>query len=387
MDAKQFKGSSAGRVVPVGHGVVAFVPDPLPPKLNLEPLIPLLQEAAMSLGELNGIGRTMANPYLLISPIQKREAIASSSIEGTVTSLPDLFLFEEGADETKRPPDTREVHNYVRALEHGIRRLEELPLCLRLIREVHGILLEGVQKHRGANIVPGEFRGDQNWIGGRTVSVARFVPPPRSELMGCLDSFEKFLQSDEHNNLPPLVRMALVHYQFETIHPFPDGNGRVGRLLVPLYLCEKGILPQPLLYMSTYFEQYKDEYIDLLYNVSVSGGWHDWLEFFLVGVRAQCQDTILRVGKLLELQATYRAALAEVRSTALATRLVDIIFERPFLTIPRVASALEVTYRSARKTVEKLVDLGMVQELEGGTRPRFFVAQDVFEIIHTDIID
>ena len=213
--------------------------DPLPPELDLTPVIPSLDEASRKLGELNGIGTTLVNPYLLIRPLQRREAVASSNLEGTYTSLSDLYLFEAGADDDQRPPDTREVANYVRALEHAISRLDELPVCLRMIREIHEIVLSHVRQHRGARIVAGEFRTDQNRIGGSSLATARFVPPPPQNVIGLLGDLEKYIQQDMSEAAPPLVRLALIHYQFETIHPFPDGNGRVGRVMIPLILCEK----------------------------------------------------------------------------------------------------------------------------------------------------
>jgi Fic family protein len=347
-------------------------------------MISLISEASMQLGELKGIGRTLPNPYLLVRPLQKREAVASSNIEGTVTSLSDLFLFDAGADEKGRAPDTREVHNYVRALERAIARLPQLPVCLRLMREAHGILLDGVQKHRGANIIPGEFRADQNWIGGRTVALARYVPPPPAELANALDAFEKFIQSDHATLMPPVILLALIHYQFEAIHPFPDGNGRLGRLLLPLMLCEKGVIPQPLLYMSSYFEKHRDEYIDTLFNVSKNGDWESWISFFLKGVIEQCKDTIVRVQRLQDLHAIYRERLQRARASALVVRLVDNILESPFVTIPRAQSILGVSYRGAKMNVQKLIDAQILSDLGMDTRPKWFYAREVYSIIHSE---
>ena len=385
MNPDEFRRSPCGKVVPTIDDAWAFVPDPLPPPYQLEPILPQLTEAYLHLGELNGIGRSLANPFLLIRPFQRREAVASSGIEGTVTSLSDLFLFEAGADEKARPPDTREVVNYVSALEFAIHRVREIPISLRLIRELHERLLSGVRaRHRGANIAPGEFRRDQNWIGSDSVSAARFVPPPPNEVMNALDSFEKFIHAPSNVQIPPLVQAAMIHYQFETIHPFPDGNGRVGRLLIPLVLHDKGVLPQPLLYLSPFFERHYNKYIDTLYNVSRDGAWLEWFEFFLDAVRAQCQDTVARIQKLQNLQSKYREKVKKARASALQLQLVDMVFERPVITISRAQKTLGVTYRSAALNVKKMVDAGILVDMEVARRPKYFLAHEVFEIIHAD---
>ena len=217
MDSAEFRDSPSGFLVPTTGEAKAFVPNPLPPSLQLDPLIGLLTEATGYLGELRGIGRTLPNPYLLIRPFQRREAVASSIIEGTVTSLSDLLMLEAGADERERLPDTREVFNYVRALEHSLERLQELPVCIRLFNEAHSILLTGVRRHRGAVITPGEFKREQNWIGGESIADARFVPCPPHEVWPAMDQLEKYIQFE--TAFPLLIRLALIHYQFETIHP------------------------------------------------------------------------------------------------------------------------------------------------------------------------
>lgn len=388
MNLDDFSASPSGSLAPTIQGAMAFVPDPLPPKLVLEPVIATLTEAATRLGELSGVGRTLPNPYLLVRPFQRKEAVASSNIEGTVTSLSDLMLLEAGADERDRPPDTREVQNYVHALEHAIERLAQLPVCLRLIREIHTILLTGVRTHRGAEFSPGEFRADQNWIGGSLTQIerARFVPPPPNQVMPTLDALEKFIQSPPDPELPLLVRLALIHYQFETIHPFPDGNGRVGRLLIPLILCEQGGLSQPLLYMSTYFERNQDEYIDRLYEVSRSGDWLGWINFFLRGVSEQSIDTIVRARRLLDLQSAYHDRIPSNRASGNLHRLIDSVFEAPYFTIRAAGHHLNVTYAAARNNVEKLVAADILSEVQVRMRPKVFVAHEVFSIIHDDRI-
>ncbi len=308
----------------------------------------------MRLGELNGIGQLLVNPYLLIRPLQRKEAVASSNIEGTYTSLSDLFLLEAGADENARPPDTGEVRNYVLALEHAIARMEELPVSLRLMKEAHQILLSGVRGHRGARLQAGEFRREQNWIGGSgsDIRLARFVPPPPQQVMPTLGELEKFIQDPIPRDLPPLIHLALAHYQFETIHPFQDENGRLGRLLIPIILCERKILEQPLLYMGPYFEQNKDEYIDRLFQVSKDGEWLEWIGFFLRGVIESSKSAVATVRKLQDLNAQYRVKIQQTKLFARAIGLVDLIFEEPILTVPRVQNVLSVSYPSAKSYVE-----------------------------------
>lgn len=383
MKHEEFKKSPAGRLVPTIQGAWSFVPNPLPPAIALEPIIQLLAEAATCFGELRGVGRTLPNPYLLVRPFQGREAVASSNIEGTFTSLSDLFMFEAGADERKRPPDTREVHNYVRALEHGLKRLTELPKCLRLIRELHEILLVDLPVDRGGRMTPGEFRKEQNWIGGsrRDIASARFVPPPVNELMPALSAFEKYIQDDPKDQFPVLVKLALIHYQFEAIHPFPDGNGRVGRMLIPLILAEKGELDQPLLLLSPYFERNKDEYIDRLFEVSRSGDWHGWIGFFLRGIIDQARDTTARIKRLQDLQVRYRARLQQNRASASVLMLCDYVFEQPVVSVPRAKKMTGLTYAGAKNAITKLTDAEILVPAAGETRPQLFVATEVMDAV------
>lgn len=382
MRREDFAQSSSGKIVSTLNGAWAFVPNPLPPSLDLRPVVDVLAKAILKLGEAAGIGRTMANPYLLVRPLQRREAIASSNIEGTVTSLSDLLLLEAGADEKARPPDTREVLNYVRALDHGLERLGELPLSLRLIRELHSKLLFGVDKQRGGHIVPGEFRREQNWIGGANLAAARFVPPPHTHLDHALDAFEKYLHTPENKRPTDLIDIALIHYQFETIHPFPDGNGRVGRLLIPLILCERHILPQPLVFMSPFFERNRNEYIDRLFGVSKSGDWIGWISFFLRGVYEQSIDTLIRLRKLQDLQQDYRKRIQSPQRSALLLKLLDALFERPIISIPMAAQHLNVTYRAAQQNIEKLRSLGIVEHVPKTMYPMIYRSNEILAIVN-----
>ncbi len=259
-------------------------------------------------------------------------------------------------------------------------RLEEIPISLRLIREMHGKLLEGLPKRRGGKIVPGEFRTTQNWIGATDLDHARFVPPPPNVLNECLADLERYINGEDGQDI--LIRCALLHYQFETIHPFPDGNGRVGRLLIPLYLKASKLMPQPLLYLNPYFERNHDAYIDLMFAVSAQGAWDNWINFFLQGVSEQSADTILRVERLQDLQREYRTRLQETQRSASALQLMEALFDRPATTIPAAQALLDLTYRAAQSNVEKLRDAGILFELPHDERPRFFVARDIIATIN-----
>jgi Fic family protein len=385
MDPVEFQDSPSGRLVPTIGGASAFVPHPLPPHLDLQPIVGLIAEAHGCLGELRGIASNIPNPYLLIRPIQRREAVASSAIEGTITSLTELFLFEAGAPSANQPADAREVLNYVRALESGLRRLAELPVSARLMLEMHDTLLSGLNRERGGSWTPGEFRREQNFIGSNAaIRDARFVPPPVSEMTACLGDLERYINEQSDTGLPLLVRIALIHYQFEAIHPFPDGNGRVGRLLIPIILSATGALPQPLLYLSPYFEMHRKEYVDLMLDVSRRGGWLEWIRFFLAAVLEQGRQTVTRVGRLQELRIRYRELLMAQQRAAAPLALVDHLFQQPFISVPRARDALNVTYKAAQKNVEKLVKAGILNPMPGFTYPAYFSADEIFAIINAD---
>lgn len=361
------------------------MPNPLPPPLELTwDLVLENSQADRALSELAGVARTLPNPHLLISPFIRREAVLSSRIEGTQASLSDLLFFEASGEKELYSPDVVEVSNYVKALEYGLKRLEKLPVSLRLTREIHAQLLEGV---RGEHLTPGEFRRSQNWIGppGCTLMEATFVPPPEEEMKEALDFLEKFLHTPAE--LPPLIRLALIHYQFEAIHPFLDGNGRVGRLLLTLLLCAERLLPQPLLYLSAYFEQNRQRYYDSLLAVSQGGAWSEWVTFFLRGVAQQSSDAIRRSNRLLDLWKEYRQKLQSPRSSALTLLLLDQMFSYPAITVAGAAKRLHVTHRSAQLNIEKLVRTGILREETGRRRNRIFVAPEIIKIIEAPTAD
>jgi len=376
MNISDFQCPEAGRVIQTLQGYAAFVPAPLPPKLFYdEILVVTLSRADAALSELSGLGRQLPSPHLLIAPYVRREAVLSSRIEGTRASLSDVLLDEIQSSTPKEDADVREVRNYVTALEYGIKRLQELPLSLRLVRELHERLMKGV---RGEYATPGEFRRSQNWIGppGSTPSTAPYVPPPPDEMMKVLREWELFLQ--ERGKIPDLVHCALMHEQFEAIHPFLDGNGRVGRLLIILFLIERERLSQPLLYLSAYIEAHRQEYYDLLQRVRTHGHWSSWLHYFLTGVAEIARDAVVRAGELMDLRERFRKKLSD-KSKALA--LLDALFVNPYITVAKAAETLGVSNPTARQTVEILEEKGMLEEVSARKWNRLYLARPIMSII------
>jgi Fic family protein len=382
MDIALFKNSPSGRLTRTSGGYWAFVPNPLPPKIEWDnALVSVVSRADIAVGTLSGLGETLPNPHLLIYPFVRREAVMSSRIEGTRSSLSDLLLFE--ATKIERQRDVKEVQNYVSAMEYGLKRLNELPLSLRFIRELHSILMEGV---RGEHATAGEFRQSQNWIGppGCALNEATFIPPPAPEMQECLNQLEKFLHTEK--DLPLLVQLALVHYQFEAVHPFLDGNGRIGRLLITLFLCQRGVLTKPLLYLSAFFERHRQEYYDLLLKISQEGAWREWIEFFLRAVVEQSGDAVSRARRLLDLHHTYTQVSREKKLTPTAGQLIELIFMRPLLNARAAQEYLNVTFPAAQKALNALVEAEILAEITGGRRNRVYAAKEILEVLEEDII-
>lgn len=382
MDPSDFTDNAPGELVKTVEGLWAFVPHPLPPKIDIGPAtINRLSAADFALGQLRGVGQMLPNAQLLIAPFLRREAVLSSRIEGTIASLDQLVLFEVKPTRNPQNPDVGEVANYVSAMKYGLTRLEELPVSLRMIRELHEKLLTGV---RGQDRRPGEFRQPQNAIGqqGRPIEEARYIPPPVAQMTQALSEFEVFLH--EPTELPFLIKLALVHYQFEAIHPFLDGNGRIGRLLLSLLLCEQGYLTQPLLYLSGFLEKHRDRYIDSLLRVSQSGDWAGWIDFFLEGVAEQSIDGVERSGLLLGLREQYREKAQTARASALPLLLIDALFQVPAMTISMARTVLGVTPVSAQRSVERLVDLGILEEITGRQRNRAYLAPEIIGLINAE---
>jgi Fic family protein len=362
-------GDRVGRYVSQPTGYRAFIPAPLPPQPPIrldDGLVMLLSEADQALGRLDGIAQMLPNPDLFVAMYVRREAVLSSQIEGTQSTLEDLLGFELDPRGREVPQDVEEVVNYVRAMNHGLERLATLPLSLRLLREIHRELLTGV---RGAERDPGEFRRSQNWIGPAGVSLAHasFVPPPVYEMHQALDNLEKFLHDRQ---LPILIHCALVHNQFETIHPFLDGNGRVGRLLITLQLCERGVLQRPLLYLSHYFRRHRAEYYDRLQNVRQTGDWEGWLRFFLRGVAETASEASFTGRAIVALRETHRALVQDSGLGSGGLRLLDLLFGHPIVSATFVAERLGVAFRTANKLIARLERLGLVVEVTGHQRNR-----------------
>jgi len=366
-----------GRRVQCPGGYRAFVPDPLPPPIQWSAeLAARLSEADRAIGRLAGEGRRLPNPHLLIRPFVRREAVLSSRIEGTQATLGELLAAEAGAAVERSPEDLREVGNYVVALEHGVQRLHDLPLSLRLVRELHEVLMRGV---RGDAATPGEFRRSQNWIGspGGTPADATYVPPPADRLLECLGPWETFLHDV---SLPALVHAALVHSQFEAIHPFLDGNGRVGRLLITLLLVERGVLPTPLLFLSAFFEATREEYYARLLAVTEKGEWDEWLAYFLTGVAQQAMDALDRIRRIDDLLARWREPLAKAPSM-LPEQALELFTENPYWTVTKLAERLGVAFTTAQRTIDRLASEGIVELVSETRRNRVYRAPAILEIL------
>jgi len=384
MDPKNYQNSSAGKPLKHPNGYWYFLPTNLPPDLNWSPmLISTLADAERNLAKLAGLGISPVNLNWVVQPFIRREAVVSTRIEGTRASLSDLYTYEAQQLSFLEPDsDADEVHNYVKAMNYGLERLKTHPVSLRLIREIHAQLMDNV---RGKHLTPGEFRRSQNWIGpaGCTLHNAPYVPPPFQEMLETLNQMEPFMHVPR--DLPALVRVALIHYQFEAIHPFLDGNGRVGRLLITLLLYIWNLLPQPLLYLSAYFESNRQEYYDRLLTVSQQGKWEDWLHFFLMGVSIQSLDAVQRISQLQVLYQAYAELLQLERATERLMEVSSLLFERPIVTVRQVEAGLNVPYRSAARYVEKFVQLGILREITGQARNRIFQADEILSAIEGSV--
>lgn len=386
-DLEQFRQSPSGTVMKAGPNPTpywTFVPNLLPPDLSMDLTSGRnLAEAAQSLGELAGLGRTVPNPQLLIRPFVRREAVLSSRIEGTQTGVADLYAYEAHQQPLPEfgplPPqeDIQEVLNYVNALKYGLERLSTLPISTRFLRELHARLMAGV---RGTHATPGEFRQSQNWAGrpGSTLASATFVPPAPEQMQIALSNLEHYFH--EENHYPALVRLAFIHYQFEVIHPFLDGNGRIGRLLIVLLMIDWGMLPAPLLYLSAYFEHHRSRYYDLLLRVSMEGAWNEWVEFFLQGITEQAQDANRRAHQILDLQSQWQNILRSENASLLMLSVADLLFQKPLLSASEITKELDVVHSTAMRALTKLTEFNIVEELPAKGRRRRFVARNILNL-------
>jgi len=374
INAAQNKQYRVGRYIQQPTGYRAFVPAPLPPDPPVDlsgPLRELLSEADYALGRLDGAVLTLPNPDLFVFMYVRKEAVLSSQIEGTQSSLQNLLAAEAKLHDPDAPKDVAEVANYVRAMNHDLKRLAELPVSVRLIREIHEGLMHGV---RGGKLTPGELRTSQNWIGpgGCTLAEATFVPPPPHEVPKALADLEHFLHAE--NSPPALVQVGLAHAQFETIHPFLDGNGRIGRLLITFLLTEKKLLARPVLYLSHYFKRHRAEYYERLQAVRDTGDWEDWLAFFLRGVAEVSREATRTAAAILRMREDYRVRITERlgRAAGSAQRVMDRLFDHPIVNVATVRRWLSITPAGANQLVNRLGDIGLLREITGYARNRRF---------------
>lgn len=373
-------GYGAVRKSPTGYWY--FVPSlKVPEDIYTPGIAMLLSEADRKLGELSGLGQLMPNPDLLVMPYMRREAVESSRIEGTQANLTDLLLGEVAEVPAQKSADVQEVQNYIAAMQQGLKLLPKLPLSTRLLREVHKTLITSV---RGNHATPGEFRRSQNWIGasGSTPETATYVPPSPHEVPALLTEWEKLLH--ERTVLPPLLHIALLHWQFEAIHPFLDGNGRIGRLLITLYLCERGELSQPLLYLSEYFQQHREEYIGHLLAINQKGDFDGWFRFFLLAVREQAEDAAKTSTKLLHLQSKYRSLLATTKVTPTMLIMVEQLFRNPYITAATAKEHLKLSGPAIRTAIERLQALGIIEEMTGKERHRIYRAKELLKVLRAE---
>lgn len=369
--------SLSGKIIKSSKGYRAYVPNPLPPEIAWSnELVNSLSRADFLLGKLAREGSKLPNPHLLIRPFITREAVLSSKIEGTQATISEILAYNAGAQVEQQADDIQEVQNYIVALDYGLNLLNELPISLRLIKEIHEQLMKGV---RGSHATPGEFRKTQNCIGtpGCTLNTAKYVPPPIDYLTECLSDFEHFLHDRQ---LPTLVHAALCHYQFEAIHPFLDGNGRVGRLLITLLLIEQEVLPSPLLYLSAFFESTRYEYYTQLFNVSSKSTWNDWLIYFLNGIAIQSEDALSRVERINDLLNKWKLKVAS-NSSSVAIKIVEHFAVNPYLTIKRVAEELEISYSTAERGIRKLINENIIIQVDNKKRDKVYCATEILSIL------
>ncbi len=377
MKISDFQDSKSGILVPTLFNQHAFVPDPLPPTIDQAEISSSLTDASLALGELKGACRRLQNPHILIRPLQRQEALTSSAMEGTHTTADKLVLAEAGVSKNI-DESTREVRNYISALNLALKLEQEYSITHRVIKGAHAKLLEGLSAERGSKKRPGEYKTDQNFIGSPTKKIedARFIPPPPNEAMQCMNDLEIYINRDKSSVAEQMIDLALVHYQIETIHPFSDGNGRLGRMLVSLMAVTHGLLDQPVLYVSPAIEHDKDRYIDLMYNVSAKGEWAEWLNFFFEKVATACRETVITIDRLLVMQETLRDRVSNSIRSAKALTLIDTLFENPAITVNQAAGKMDVTYTAAKNLIAKLLEMDILIEVPDAY-PKTYIAWEI----------
>lgn len=372
----------AGQYIRQPAGYRAFIPNPLPPAPPLAwdaELLSLLSAADQSLGRLDGVADRLPNPDMFVRMYVRKEAVLSSQIEGTQASLVDVLEYEANVGQRRLPSDVLETFNYVKALNAGLARLQELPLCNRLLREIHGILMQGV---RGQERTPGEFRTSQNWFGppGSNLNNATYVPPPPHEMNRAIGDLEVFLNSPEP--MPLLIKAGLAHVQFELIHPFLDGNGRLGRLLITFLLCQQKVLARPLLYLSAYFKEYQDEYYARLYAISKEGDWEGWLKYFLQGVGQVSREAAETARKIIAMREEHRQlVIDQVRGRQNGLALLDDLYETPLVSVNYIRDHLGVSYGTANNLANDLAQVGILEEITAGVRNKVFAYRSYLEVL------
>lgn len=369
--------AASGTWIRTLEGYKAFNPNKLPPEIEWTPdLVRTLSQADLILGRLAGEGLMLPNPHVLLRPFIKKEAVFSSKIEGTQATLGEILAAEAGAKVKRSPDDLKEVNNYICALDYGIQRLKTLPLSLRLVCELHEKLLTGV---RGDHGTPGAFRITQNWIGraGCTLAEASYVPPHPHEMKELLSDWELFLYD---RSLPTLIHAAIMHYQFEAIHPFIDGNGRIGRLMITLLLYERNILPVPLLYLSAFFEATRQEYYQNLKSVSMSSTWNEWFLYFLTGINKQAEDSLSRTARINQLLLSWKKELIGTRSK-LSTLAIDSIGSNPFISAKELEKKFQVSFATATRAIELLQEKNILTLVQGEQRNRVYCAEKILNIL------
>ncbi len=376
----------AGRYIRQPTGYSAFIPQPLPPDppVRFDTLQVLLSQADRVLGRLDGAIQTLPNPDLFVSMYVRREAVLSSQIEGTQSSLHDVLAAEAKIFAPDRPKDVGDVINHIAAMHHGLERLAKLPLSVRLIREIHAVLLRNA---RGSHLNPGELRSSQNWIGAAdcTLAEATFIPPPPQELAPQLSALEKFLHAD--TGLPLLIKIGLAHAQFETIHPFLDGNGRIGRLLITFILCEREVLHKPVLYLSHYFKKHRQQYYDSLQAVRDTGDWEQWLAFFLRGIIAVSGEATETTRNILLLRERHREAITEHfgRAAGNGHRVLEYLYTHPIVAVAEVQELTGTSYPAANNLVARMTEADILHEITGNTRNRIFAYRNYIDLFHDPI--
>ena len=373
----------AGRHISQPQGYKVFIPKPLPPDPPLSmhgELLDLLSKADRAIGRLDGITDVLPNPDLFIAMYVRKEAVISSQIEGTQSSLIDVLEYEITGEKQRFPSDIGEVVNYIDAMNYGLERVKSLPLSLRLIKEIHFRLLSGV---RGQERRPGEFRSSQNWIGapGCTLKTAEFVPPPPQEMIRAMGELEKFLYNESPR--PTLITCGLAHCQFETIHPFLDGNGRMGRLLITFLLCQRGVLSRPLLYLSHYFKQYRREYYDCLMSVREKGDWEGWIKFFLKGIWEVSKEAVETSRYIISLKSEHTRLIQEQVRGGKGGNLLELLFRFPIISIPEVKSRLHIAFGTANRLIHEFVRLDILKEITARERNRLFAYTKYLDLLRS----